>query len=241
MKLARFFLLAMAVLFFGYFTPVLKTYAAKTVPTFRIEIPGQKQEQEEGQSLDTVPSIPFDEEEFQTEPETEEEQARPDKVIEDSGEKDVTIFYGEEGLPEKVKETRRKLLEIAHQGDIEKLRTIFQDFDNIPLLSFEEESDPIEFLKNQSGDGEGREILAILLEVLESGYIKRHEEGEGEIFIWPYFVDIPPQNLKPSQQVELFRLITAGDFEDMQAYGTYIFYRAGITPDGQLRFFLAGD
>ena len=47
--------------------------------------------------------------------------------------------------------------------------------------------------------------------------------------------------LSPPQKVELFKLVTAGDYEDMQAFGAYIFYRAGITPEGRWIFFVAGD
>jgi hypothetical protein len=41
--------------------------------------------------------------------------------------------------------------------------------------------------------------------------------------------------------VELFKIITAGDYEDMKADGTYLFYRAGITPSGVWKYFVSGD
>ena len=47
--------------------------------------------------------------------------------------------------------------------------------------------------------------------------------------------------LTPAQQVELYRLVTAQDVKDMREFGSYIFYRAGITPDGQWQYFVAGD
>ena len=43
------------------------------------------------------------------------------------------------------------------------------------------------------------------------------------------------------QRVELFKIVTAGDFDDMKQFGAYIFYRVGITPAGQWTFFVAGD
>ena len=79
------------------------------------------------------------------------------------------------------------------------------------------------------------------MEILETGFVHRDEGDEGEIYIWPYFVDVPPEDLKSNQLIELFQIITAGDFEDMASYGTYIFYRAGIAPNGDLKFFVAGD
>ena len=37
------------------------------------------------------------------------------------------------------------------------------------------------------------------------------------------------------------RLVTAGDVASMQEFGSYNFYRVGITPDGQWKFFIGGD
>jgi hypothetical protein len=52
---------------------------------------------------------------------------------------------------------------------------------------------------------------------------------------------VPLDRLTPPQRVELFKIVTAGDYEDMKSYGAYIFYRVGITPDGRWQFFVAGD
>ena len=38
-----------------------------------------------------------------------------------------------------------------------------------------------------------------------------------------------------------FKIITAGDYDDMKAYGTYSFYRVGITPNGVWKYFISGD
>jgi hypothetical protein len=35
--------------------------------------------------------------------------------------------------------------------------------------------------------------------------------------------------------------VTAYDFREMQKFGSYNFFRAGISPDGRLQFFVAGD
>ena len=62
-----------------------------------------------------------------------------------------------------------------------------------------------------------------------------------EMFVWPYFFAQPLDKLTPAQRVELFSVVTYGDYEDMKAFGAYIFYRVGITPEGRWRFFVAGD
>lgn len=222
-------------------------WAVKKVPTIRIEVPKQDA-QSNAPDTSEVPAVPLDESDLAPSVEVPGDEAVPEdqeKPKVETEKKDdrapAKVLYGDENLPEPVKTLRAKLIEIARSGDIEKLRPLFETFEEAPLLSFDDVEDPIEHLKQNSGDGEGREILAILLEVLESGYVNRDKGQDGDIYIWPYFVEIPPEDLSPSQQVELFQIITAGDFEDMKTYGTYIFYRLGITPNGDLKFFIAGD
>lgn len=152
------------------------------------------------------------------------------------------ILYDLSQLPEPVRALRDKLVAIAKAGDIEALRPLIATGDEGTMLSLGDSTeDPITFLKGLSGDGQGYEILAILEEVLEAGYVHLEPGGEGEMYVWPYFFAVPIESLKGPQLVELFRLVTAGDYEDMKNYGAYIFYRVGITPAGKWAFFVAGD
>lgn len=145
-------------------------------------------------------------------------------------------------LPEPVQRMRELIMEAAKTGDVEQLRPLLGTGENMTSLSFGGiESDPIAFLRGTSGDGQGQEILAILLEVLEAGFVRMDPGTEQELYVWPYFYATPLDKLTPPQKVELFKLVTAGDYEDMQAFGAYIFYRAGITPEGRWVFFVAGD
>lgn len=152
------------------------------------------------------------------------------------------IIYDVSRLPEPVKRMRDLVLEATRSGDIEKLRPLLGTGDGATQLSFGGvDGDVIEFLKQNSGDGEGMEILAILEEVLEAGYVHLDAGKPEELYVWPYFFAIPLDKLTPPQRVELFHIITGGDYEDMKGFGAYIFYRAGITPDGRWRFFVSGD
>jgi hypothetical protein len=152
------------------------------------------------------------------------------------------IFYGEEGLPAPVKETRRKIIEATRTGDLEALRPVIEENEEPPALSGGGDGgDPIATLKLLSGDDKGREILAILQEVIEAGYVHVDIGTPQEAFVWPYFTHVPLNKLTGPQMVELFRLIAAGDFADMQEKGVYSFYRVGIDPQGEWRFFEDGD
>ncbi len=145
-------------------------------------------------------------------------------------------------LPFPARRMRELLLEAAQSGDIEKLRPYIGEGDDATMLSFGGvDGDPIEFLKSLSGDGEGYEILAILEDVLQSGFVHFDEGTENDLYIWPYFYGMPLDKLTPAQRVELYRLVTHGDYEDMKSFGAYNFYRIGITPQGRWRFFVAGD
>ncbi|TFF22850.1 hypothetical protein E3C22_10315 [Jiella endophytica] len=152
------------------------------------------------------------------------------------------IGYGTEKLPAPVRELREKLMEAAKTGDIEKLRPMIATGEDGTVVSFgETPKDPIDFLKTASGDGEGIEILAILVDILQSGYARVEPNSDDEIYVWPYFTQVDPSRLTKPQLVELFEIVTAGDYQSMIDFGAYNFYRVGITPDGKLQFFVAGD
>ena len=151
------------------------------------------------------------------------------------------IQYDASKLPVPVARLRQQIIDAAATGDPEKLRPIIEANDPPPQLSFDEIGDPIAFLKSSSGDEGGREILAILTEVLEAGFVHVGVGTKDDMYVWPYFAYYPVDDLTPPQLVELFKLVYAGDYEDMKAYGAYLYYRVGISPDGQWKFFVAGD
>lgn len=161
---------------------------------------------------------------------------------EDEDEPVPEVLYDLSLLPEPVRRMRDLIVEACLSGDIERLRPLVGSGDSATQLSFGATSgDPIAFLRELSGDEEGHEILAILYEVLTAGYVKLGEGTPEEMYVWPYFFAVPLGELTPRQRVELFKIVTAGDYEDMKNYGAYIFYRTGISPEGRWLFFVAGD
>ncbi|MCX7304624.1 MAG: hypothetical protein NTV73_09825 [Hyphomicrobiales bacterium] len=152
------------------------------------------------------------------------------------------VIYNLDRLPEPVRRMHDLIVEAAKSGDIEKLRPLIGLADGMTQLSFAEiEGDPIEYLKGLSGDSEGQEILAIMEEVMLAGFVHLDAGTPNEIYVWPYFFGIPLDKLDARQRVELFKIVTAGDLEDMKQFGTYIFFRVGITPEGRWAFFVAGE
>lgn len=142
-------------------------------------------------------------------------------------------------LPEAVRKTRDEILAAARAGDIAKVATIVKA--NQTTISFGGDTDAADFWKKTFPDSDGAEVLATLIEVLEMPLVHLDKGNAQEMFVWPYFHAMPLDKLTPAQRVELFRLVTAYDFREMQKFGSYNFFRAGISPDGKWQFFVAGD
>lgn len=152
------------------------------------------------------------------------------------------VIYDLDRLPEPVRRLHGLIVEACRSGDLAALRPLLGSGETATTLSFGGPvDDPIAFLREVSGDQGGQEILAILLEVLQAGYVHLDAGTPAELYVWPYFFALPLDGLTDRQRVELFTLVTAGDYEDMKNFGAYIFYRVGITPEGRWVFFVAGD
>lgn len=152
------------------------------------------------------------------------------------------VEYDITKLPEPVQRMRKLLIDAAKTGDPEKLRPLVGTGTGGTQLSLADQNqDPIKFLISQSGDEAGQEVLAILEEVLDAGYVRLDADTPQELYVWPYFFAYPLEKLTPQQKVEIYKIVTASDFDEMQTFGNYIFYRVGIAPDGRWAFFVAGE
>ncbi len=151
------------------------------------------------------------------------------------------VHYGEADLPEPVRKTRAAILEAARTGDIEALRAVLETSEMPPVLARGDVGDPITFLKESSGDPEGREILAILIDLLEAGWVRLNPGEPGEMYVWPYFAAMPIDRLTPQQLVELYRILTAADVDEMRAYDAWLFFKIGIGADGSWHYFMVDE
>ena len=169
-------------------------------------------------------------------------QTQPEDTAVDASDVAVEILTDLSLLPESARRMRELIVEAATTGEPDKLRPLLGAGPTATQLAFTQiDADPVEYLRSVSGDGEGLEILAILIDLLSSGFVRIEAGTPDETYVWPHFAAMPLEGLTAPQKVELLRLVTAGDVEDMKAYGAYNFYRVGISPDGEWRFFMAGD
>ena len=125
--------------------------------------------------------------------------------------------------------------EAIQSGQIEDLKIAIEWNELRPVFGADAQDDPISYFRNRSGDGQGREILAIMANILAAGYVIEPLGADIEnnrIYIWPYFAEIPLAQLTPAQQVELLRITSVDAFKKMMKTGKYSGYRLSIGADG---------
>jgi hypothetical protein len=147
------------------------------------------------------------------------------------------VLYDFNALPDPVKRMLTRIAGAAESGNIEAMRTVFESNELKPMVAESFVDDPIAFWKKQSADGTGRDVLAAMLNVLASGYV-RVRDGKDEIFIWPYFASVDLKKLTPTQEVELYRIVPPGLALAMKQSGIYSYYRLGVSPTGVWQYFL---
>jgi hypothetical protein len=140
-------------------------------------------------------------------------------------------------LPPEAQRMRQAILQAAMSGDIEELRIPIDMNELHPIFAKDRTADPIAYLKSASADGNGREMLAILFNLLTTGYAIKNAGTKDEMIVWPYHAAIPLTALTPSQEVEIYRFLTPARVKEMTLAGKYSFYSIGIGRDGVWHYF----
>lgn len=151
------------------------------------------------------------------------------------------VIYDLSQLPAPVRKMRDWIVQAAKTGDLNSFTAILKRNKATLSFSFGDETDPIAYWRQSSADGTGRDILAHMVQVFSSGFVRLDPGTENEAYIWPYHFSYPLDQLTPAQEVELYQLITPEDRKGMIDAGGYIGFRGGISADGAWQFFVAGD
>jgi len=152
--------------------------------------------------------------------------------------KNIEVLRDVSALPPLVAKMRSAVLGAAATGDIENLRVPIEMNELPPMLANEKVGDPMAYWKKISGDGEGREIMAIIIELFRAGYARKAGGTENEMYVWPYFAEIPLAKLTPAQEVELLTLVSPARAKEMREKSRYDHYRIAIAADGTWHFFM---
>jgi hypothetical protein len=144
-------------------------------------------------------------------------------------------------LPAPVARTRERILAAARSGELGRVVAVMQSSETLPIFSLGSSQDPITYWRSNYPDSDGVEILATLIDILETPAVHVDAGTPQEMYVWPYFARITLKTLTPAQKVELFKIVTGSDYKDMLAAGDYNFFRVGIGSDGSWRFFVTGN
>jgi hypothetical protein len=142
-------------------------------------------------------------------------------------------------MPEAVARMRHRILTTARMGDPAKLVALMREGDVMPIFSRTQKLDPALVWKETYPDSDGLEALAILVTLLEGPCARVAADTPQETYVWPYVAAVPLQGLTPAQKIDLFRIITGADYQDMLESGRYDFYRVAIAANGVWRFFVS--
>jgi hypothetical protein len=147
-------------------------------------------------------------------------------------------------LPGPVEEMRHAILAATRSGRIEDL-TVPLDWNELkPDVGTTGAEDPIAYWKKTSADGQGHEILAALANILE---MKPAELPLGKdlenntIYVWPYLAEAKLDQLTPSEEVDLLRLVSPEEAKKMQKAKTWTWWRLTIGADGTWHSFKKGN
>jgi hypothetical protein len=147
------------------------------------------------------------------------------------------VLYDFNALPDPVKRMLQRIADAAQSGEIEKMRPVFESNELKPMVATAFVDDPIAFWKKASADGTGRDVLAAMLNIMTSGFV-RVGQGKDEIFVWPYFAETDLGKLTPAQEVEFYRIVSPETALQMKKAGKYSYYRLGISPTGVWQYFM---
>jgi hypothetical protein len=144
-------------------------------------------------------------------------------------------------LPDPVARMRERIVAAARTGELRRLVAVMQSGGTLPIFSLSTGQDPITYWRSNYPDSDGVEILAMLIDILETPAVRVDAGTPQEMYVWPYFARMSLRMLTPAQKVELFKIVTGSDYKDMVAAGAYNFFRVGIGGDGSWRFFVTGN
>jgi hypothetical protein len=147
------------------------------------------------------------------------------------------VIYDFNRLPDPIRETLQSIVVAAQTGNIDEMLPVLEENELPPMLSSTTVGDPIAFWKKASADGKGQDILAAMLNVFSSGFLRKGE-GKEAMYIWPYFAEMDLTKLSPAQDVDFYRIVPPPLGIEMKKSGKYSYYRAGIGADGVWHYFL---
>ena len=147
-------------------------------------------------------------------------------------------------LPPAAEDMRQAIVSAVQAGDIAELKVAYDLGELKADIADEKVDDPVAHWKKLSSDGEGREILAILGNLLAVGpaEVARGKDPENNaVFVWPYLAELDLTKLNAAQQVDLLRLVPHAEAKAMMTQKKWTWWRLTIGADGLWHAFKKGS
>ena len=144
-------------------------------------------------------------------------------------------------LPELVITTRHDIIETAQFGNMNPMLEIVDRNEIWPVPDFgpdaNYENAPIHSWVAQSQQTEGRYILAQMIEILSLPYaIKPLTQGV-DLYIWPYFAEADLSYPCTEDMIDLLKIVTPTEYNNIRKTGKYTGYQLAIGTDGTWHYF----
>jgi hypothetical protein len=155
-----------------------------------------------------------------------------------------------DALPAEVRRMRGMILEAVRSGESEALRKPIE-WNEVPP-SFGKgvqargrgpamAAELVRIFRERSGDGQGRETMGQIVNLLAVGYARTSPGTRQEMYVWPYFAALDPRLLTAEQEVDAYRVLHAAAVQEWREKGRYPGWRLGIGPDGTWHFFQGAE
>jgi len=151
-------------------------------------------------------------------------------------------FHG--ALPQNVADMREQILAAVLAGDVAELKDAIAWNEIKPDFGEKANADPIAHWKSISADGQGREVLAILANLLALAPARLAIGKDPEntlVYVWPYLAELPLESLTPAEEVDLYRLMPPAGANTMRAGKKWTWWRIAIGADGTWHTFRKYD
>jgi len=147
-------------------------------------------------------------------------------------------------LPPGVVEMREQILAAVSTGDIEELRLALDWNELPPEIGAPPGSDPIAHWRSISVDGQGRDILAVLGDLLSGPpavILGGRDIENSRLYVWPALAEKSLAKLTAEEAELLARLVPVDEAKAMKDAGRYSGWRLVLGADGTWHTFKRGN
>jgi hypothetical protein len=147
-------------------------------------------------------------------------------------------------LPQSVIDMREQILAAVHSGNVDDLKDAIEWNEIPPDFGSAAKGDPIKHWKSSSTDGEGREVLAVIANLLALAPTRLAIGKDPEnttVYVWPYLAELPTGTLKPEEEVDLYRIMPPEAAKAAKSAKGWTWWRLAIGADGTWHTFRKYD